>query len=75
MAGRLRLIVDGSSTTQIHRFSIPSKSVRQRHPCRERQTGDYFQLQFDDGNTGDTVDWGVSDAVLFGVKAPRDIDP
>jgi hypothetical protein len=73
---RLRLIFDDSDTIEVYKYALPSsKTETQRLRVPARQESEYVELFLDDGNTGDTVDWGFRGAVLYGTVNPRDIDP
>lgn len=73
---RLRLIFDDSDTVQVHQFALPSsKTATQRLAIPARQESEYVELFIDDGNTGDTLDWGARGAILYGITNPRDVGP
>jgi len=72
---RLRLIFDDGDTVELPKYSLPSgKTQTKRLRVNSRQESEYVELFLDDGDTGDTLDWGVRGAVLFGYENKKDVD-
>ncbi len=73
---RLRFIFDDDATVQIYRYALPSgRTETARHPIEGRQRGEYVELFLDDGDTGDTIDYGLHGAVIYGIRDDVDVEP
>jgi len=72
VAGSMKIVIDGATNT-VHKFAIPSGTKTQRLALSPKE-GEYAQLIFTDGGTGDTTSWGLRSAVVLGLAEDRDVD-